>query len=247
MHTHTATARLTATITLTITDAGPVNPNPQALLRLCHLVSPALPVGAYAYSQGLEFAVHAGWVHDELSTLEWLRGLSGYAVGTLDLPVLARLHRAWMAADPAAVAHWNAQLLASRETHELRAEDAHLGRSLARVLLELNLPEASRWLQVDVSFATLFALAACRWQIAPSDALCGYLWSWSENQVLAAVKLVPLGQSAGQRLLHQLIESMPGIAERALQLTDDEIGTRAVSQALASSLHESQYTRLFRS
>ena len=224
-----------------------MNPDPHALLRLCHLVSPALPVGAYAYSQGLEFAVHAGWVHDELSTLEWLRGLSQYAVGTLDLPLLARLHRAWMAADPAAVARWNGQLLASRETLELRAEDAHLGRSLARVLLELNLPEASRWLHIDVSFATLFALAATRWQIALSDALCGYLWAWSENQVLAAVKLVPLGQSAGQRLLHQLIESMPEIAERALQLSDDEIGISAVSQSLASSLHESQYTRLFRS
>ena len=71
--------------------------NPHALLRLCHLVSPALPVGAYAYSQGLEFAVHAGWVTDESSTLEWLQGLSSHAIGTLDLPILLRLHRAWCA------------------------------------------------------------------------------------------------------------------------------------------------------
>jgi urease accessory protein len=218
-----------------------------ALLHLCHLVSPALPIGAYAYSQGLEYAVDAGWVHDEQSTLEWLGGLSRHALGTLDLPILARLHRAWCADDPPAVSHWSRQLLASRETSESRAEDVHLGGSLARVLVELRLTEASRWLDVDVSFATPFALAACRWNIASADTLCGYLWAWSENQVLASVKLVPLGQSAGQRMLHRLIDSMPGIVERALCLSDEDIGISTVSQTMASSLHESQYTRLFRS
>src|SRR5580704_5831426 len=90
--------------------------NPRALLRLCHLVSAALPIGAYAYSQGLEFAVEAGWVHDEASALDWLQGLSSHSVGTLDLPILARLHRAWCLDDTAMLAYWNAQLLAARET-----------------------------------------------------------------------------------------------------------------------------------
>jgi urease accessory protein len=218
-----------------------------ALLRLCHLVSPALPVGAYAYSQGLEYAVHAGWITDEAGALNWLQGLSRHTMGTLDLPILSRLHHAWSNDDLPGVKRWNSQLLASRETCELRAEDIHLGRSLARVLLELNLSEAHGWLVADVSFAGMFALATARWQIAATDALGGYLWAWSENQVLAAVKLVPLGQSAGQRMLHRLIESMPQIVERALRVGDDEICISAVSQALASSLHESQYTRLFRS
>jgi urease accessory protein len=221
--------------------------DPHALLRLCHLVSPALPVGAYAYSQGLEYAVHAGWVTDEASALEWLRGLSRCGIGTLDLPVLLRLQRGWIVTDVSAVRRWNTHLLAARETSELRAEDVHLGQSLARVLVELKLSEASCWCQTEVSFATLFALAAARWHIALADALRGYLWTWSENQVLAAVKLVPLGQSAGQRMLHQLIESMPGIVDRAQHLGDDEICTSVVSQVLASALHESQYTRLFRS
>ena len=224
-----------------------LNSDPHALLRLCHLVSPALPVGAYAYSQGLEYAVHAGWVVDEASSLDWLRGLSRHAIGTLDLPILLRLHRAWSAADPQAVGQWNAQLIAGRESSELRAEDIHLGRSLARVLIELGLTDAMEWIQADTGFATMFSLAAVRWRIDDTDALRGYLWAWSENQVLAAVKLVPLGQSAGQRLLHRLIEDMPSIVERALQLADNEIGVSCVSQALASSLHESQYTRLFRS
>jgi len=230
-----------------MSDNGASDRDPQALLRLCHLVSPALPVGAYAYSQGLEYAVQAGWVHDEASTLEWLQGMSHSSLGTLDLPILLRLHRAWSASDAPAVRHWNEQLIAARETAELRAEEQHLGLALARVLIELEIGEAGEWIEAVPAFATLFALAAVRWRIQAADALAGYLWAWSENQVLAAVKLVPLGQSAGQRLLHRLTRAMPGIVERARALGDDAIGVSTVSQALASALHESQYCRLFRS
>jgi urease accessory protein len=228
-------------------DGHPGDLDPLALLRLCHLVSPALPVGAYAYSQGLEYAVQAGWVRDEPTALEWLQGLARSGLGTLDLPILLRLHRAWSAPDSRAVHHWTAQLIASRETLEMRAEELHLGRALARVLVELEIGEAAEWQQAAPAFATLFSLAAVRWRIGARDALAGYLWAWSENQVLAAVKLVPLGQSAGQRLLHRLTEAMPGIVERAHSLGDEAIGVGALSQVLASALHESQYTRLFRS
>jgi urease accessory protein len=221
--------------------------HPHALLRLCHLVSPALPIGAYAYSQGLEYAVHAGWVCGEASSLEWLQGLSRHAIGTLDLPILLRLHRAWSDCDMERVRWWNARLIAARETCELRAEDVHLGRSLARVLVELRIADAFDWQRAESSFAAMFSLAAVRWQIEPLDALRGYLWSWTENQVLAAVKLVPLGQSAGQRLLDCAIEAMPLIVESAGLLQDDEIGVGGMRQAIASSLHESQYSRLFRS
>jgi urease accessory protein len=230
-----------------MSDNGAADRDPRALLRLCHLVSPALPVGAYAYSQGLEYAVQAGWVHDETSTLEWLQGLSSSSVGTLDLPILLRLHRAWSTSDRSAVRHWNAQLMAARESAELRAEERHLGTALARVLIELEIGEAGEWIEAAPAFATLFALAAVRWHIKADDALAGYLWAWSENQVLAAVKLVPLGQSAGQRLLHRLTDAMPIILERARTLADDAIGVSTVSQVIASALHESQYSRLFRS
>jgi urease accessory protein len=228
-------------------DIGASDRDPHALLRLCHLVSPALPVGAYAYSQGLEYAVHAGWVHDEASTLDWLQGLSANAIGTLDLPILLRLYRAWSVSDLPAVRHWSAQLLAARETSELRAEELHLGRALARVLVELEIGEAGEWQQAAPTFATLFSLAAVRWRIDAADALRGYLWAWSENQVLAALKLVPLGQSSGQRLLHRLTAAMPGIIERAQTLGDEAIGVGTMSQAFASALHETQYSRLFRS
>jgi len=212
-----------------------------------HLASPALPIGAYAYSQGLEYAVDAAWVTDEGTTLEWLQGLSRHAVGTLDLPVLRRLYDAWTSNDSGALRHWNDVLIASRETLESRAEERHLGRALARVLVTLGVAEASGWLEQDAALCTLFSLAAVRWRIRAPDVLGGYLWAWTENQVLAAVKLVPLGQSAGQRLLQSLIAEMPGITHRALAVKDHEIGVGTVSQALASALHECQYSRLFRS
>ena len=239
--------RKPAPTTAAASTATSTERDPHALLRLCHLVSPALPVGAYAYSQGLEYAVHAGWVHDEATTLEWLQGLSAAGIGTLDLPILLRLHAAWSSDDQSAVRRWNAQLIAARESAELRAEERHLGAALARVLVELAISEAGDWQQAAPAFATLFSLAAVRWRIEAGDTLRGYLWAWSENQVLAAVKLVPLGQSAGQRLLHRLTAAMPAIVERAQALEDDAMGVGTVSQALASALHESQYTRLFRS
>jgi len=232
---------------MTSTDTEPPDADPHALLRLCHLVSPALPVGAYAYSQGLEYAVHAGWVRDEHGALDWLQGLSRHAVGRLDLPLLSRLYRAWSSGDGAAVQSWNAWLIAARETSELRAEELHLGRALARVLVQLQIPEAAPWIAAASAYATLFSLAAVRWRIRATDTLRGYLWSWTENQVLCAVKLVPLGQSAGQRLLHRLTGAMPEIIAAAQALPDAAIGNAAAAQLLASALHEQQYTRLYRS
>ncbi len=217
------------------------------LLRLLHLVSPVLPLGAYAYSQGLEYAVHAGWVDDERTAEQWLHGLSRGAVGTLDLPVLARLHRAWRRADLDAVRRWSAELRAARESAELRAEERHLGRALARVLVELGIDEAAQWNDDRATWATLFSLAAVRWQIGEPETLAGYLWAWGENQVLAAIRLVPLGQSAGQWVLRALSDAIPEIVRQALGITDEAIAISTPAQALACSLHEVQYTRLFRS
>jgi len=218
-----------------------------ALLRLLYLASPALPVGAYAYSQGLEYAISASWVFDEESTFDWLQGIARRGVGSLDLPILLRLHRAWLRGEENQICRWTVRLIASRETKELRTEDLHLGRALARILAGLGMVEAQAWEQANPAFATLFALASARWNISEREGLCGYLWSWSENQVLAAVRLVPLGQSAAQRLLHRLIEAIPGLVDRAHMVEDDEIGSSAISQVMASALHETQYTRLFRS
>ncbi|MFT3905092.1 MAG: urease accessory UreF family protein [Steroidobacteraceae bacterium] len=206
-----------------------------------------MPVGAYAYSQGLEYAVEAGWVRDEATTHEWLQGLMRHSLAQLDLPLLIRLLSAAGARDGAALRSWNARLLASRETQELRDEDRQLGRALCRVLIDLQIPGAEAWRDTPAGYATQYALACAHWQISERAALAGYTWSWLENQVLAAVKLVPLGQSAGQRLLHALALQIEACVVVAQAVGDADIGIGGVMQGLASAAHESQYTRLFRS
>ena len=219
-----------------------------ALLRLLQLVSPALPIGGYNFSQGLEYAIEAGWVHDEASALGWISGLMGASIGTLDVPVLRRLHEAWSSNDIEAVDRWSRFLIASRETSELRAEDRHLGRSLAKVLAEVSVPNARDWqTRSDATFATTFSLGCTHWHVGADQCAWGYLWAWAENQVLAAIKTVPLGQSAGQRMLDTLIAQIPQVARDAATLEDENIGSAAPMHLIASAAHETQYTRLFRS
>jgi len=222
------------------------------LLRLLHLASPALPIGAFHFSQGLEYAVECGWVKDEATALDWIDGLASASLGTLDLPVLARLHAAWRQDATQDVLRWNAFLIASRETEELRAEDRHLGSALLRVLIELELsteifPLNAANTPPGVSHATAFAFACARWNVEPEACSMTYAWAWVENQVLAAVKLVPLGQSAAQRMLHALCARIPLLVERALKLADSDIGISAALSAVASGRHETQYSRLFKS
>ena len=217
-------------------------------LRLWQLISPALPVGAYAYSAGLETAVDRGWVGDRAGFEAWAGGQLRHALTALDVPVLGRLAAAWQAGDEAGAAAWSRWLLASRETAELRAEDRHLGRALARLLADLGEPRARGWEgDGDVTWAAMFALAAAAWDIPPEAAARGYLWAWLENQVAAAVKLVPLGQSAGQQALSRLAEDIDPAVAAGLALDDADIGAGTPGLALASCWHETQYTRLFRS
>jgi urease accessory protein len=217
------------------------------LLRLLHLASPALPIGGFHFSQGLEYAVECGWVSDEASALDWIGGIARKSVGTLDLPLVVRLHAAWSEQNLEQVRHWSDRLIAARETNELRAEDRHLGSSLARILIDLNIAASTEIAKESTSFGSMFALACVRSGASAAEAVSAYLWVWAENQTLAAVKLVPLGQSAGQRILHSLLPQLDSIAAAALHVSDSEIGTSALMQFFASARHETQYTRLFRS
>ena len=217
-------------------------------LRLLQLCSPMLPIGAYAYSQGMEFAVSAGWVKDESTAADWIQGLLKNALLNLDLPILSRIYKAWQAGDENAVLHWNNYLYASRESAELRAEDRQLAQALARLLMDLGFSKAHSWIEYPKAcFLSLFSLGAVNWQISLEDASRGYLWMWAENQTLSAIKLVPLGQTAGQKILSTVAEIIPGIVRSGLELDEDSIGFIAPGQAMASALHETQYTRLFRS
>jgi urease accessory protein len=218
------------------------------LLRLLQLASPSLPIGGYTYSQGMEWAVESGWIRDLSDVQAWLSDLLKWNLAQLDLPLLLRLQAAATARNLAALAAWTDQLLASRETAELRAEETNRGRALADLLVALGLPGAADWRpQLARSQAAGFAFAAAVWQIEPGAAATGYAWTWLEGLVLAAVKIIPLGQTQGQRVLLCLADEIPGALERARTLDDGAIGAASPALAIASMRHETQYTRLFRS
>ncbi|WP_455205633.1 urease accessory protein UreF [Kaarinaea lacus] len=219
-----------------------------AKLRLLQLTSPTLPIGAYSYSQGLEYAVDANWIDDETSAKQWIIGLLKNNIGYLDLPCLLRLYQAWMDHNEQAVQHWNQFVLASRESFELKKEDKDLGAHLQTLLTELEVPQSQNWAQpTAVSYLTMFSLAASHWRISYQDSLTGFTWAWCENQVAAAIKSIPLGQTAGQRILSEAITIIPHVVDNALQLQEHEIGAIAPAFAIGSALHETQYSRLFRS
>jgi urease accessory protein len=226
--------------------------SPLALVRLLQLTSPALPVGAYTYSQGLEWAVESGRIADETSAGEWIADLLTHGIGRFEAPLLARLMTAWAGSDPAEVGRLDADFLASRESAELRAESLQMGFSLKRLLADLRDPLLTPMRDIladwpEVAFPTVWAGIAAAWRIAPQDAVSGYLWSWAENQVMAALKAVPLGQAAGQRLLAELGARVPGVADTAMQLPEAAWSNFTPGFALCCVKHETQYSRLFRS
>jgi urease accessory protein len=222
-----------------------------ALARLLQLASPALPVGAYSYSQGLEAAVEAGLVRDAASARAWIGDVLAYAVARLEAPVWWRLQAAWSASDAARVAYWNDVFLGTRESAELRAESLQMGYSLQRLLFELGAFDEISLTQLrgvaDITFPAAFAFAVAKWEIPARSALIAYLWAWLENQVMAALKSVPLGQTDGQRLLLSLANLLPGIADQACAAADDDLCNFAPGFAILCSRHETQYSRLFRS
>lgn len=221
--------------------------DPLALMGLMQLVSPALPIGAFAWSQGLESAFELGWVNDEQSLRQWLSGVLEDGLTPCELPVLARLHAAWSNEDRASLQYWNDWLQANRETAELAEEDLRLGQALARLLGDLDMLPASGWLPQRPAYVTLFAWLAYRRQIARDDAQLGFAWAWLENQLAAACKALPLGQTAAQRIIEQLRPELARAVEAANRLVDADMGPVLPGLALASALHETQYSRLFRS
>ena len=217
-------------------------------LRLYQLTSPTLPIGGFTYSQGLEWAVEAQWVHNEETLESWVASMLQHSIASLELPVLLRLQRAFSEEDQMTVKRWCQYLIASRETSELRKEELQRGAALVRLLpnLDINIPAG---MEKTVASSQLcgIALAAEQWAINSEKSLVGYCWSWLENTVMAGVKLVPLGQTQGQKILYRLSERVPTAVEQALATNDGDVGSCTPALAIASSCHENQYTRLFRS
>ncbi len=237
-------------------SSDPIALGPQALVSLMRLSSPALPIGGFSYSQGLETAIDCGWVKAEADVLEWLQALLDANIGRFDAPLCLALCQAVAGGDIERAKALHQRWLASRETAELLAESLQMGQSLLQMLAGLEL---DGWARDQVSalrsstepcaLPFAWALAARAFQLDPRAALAAWLWSWLENQVMAAIKAVPLGQQAGQRLFSAL---QPGIAEvleraPALAADDDQWSNFAPGFAIASARHETQYSRLFRS
>jgi urease accessory protein len=222
-----------------------------ALVRLLHLASPALPIGAYSYSQGLEWVVAANIVHDAGSAERWLGDVLECVIAHGEAPAAWRMLQSSSRSDWDRFCEWNTWFLVSRETAELRAETAQMGAALFKLAVELELIDASTLSRLSETatwtLPAAYALASAGFAIDAADALTAYLWSWLENQVLAAMKAVPLGQLAGQRLLRNLGQRIPAVVRNAQNTSDDDVASFAPGLAIASSRHETQYTRIFRS
>ncbi len=225
--------------------------NHVALLALLQLTSPALPVGAYSYSEGLETLIDRQLIINDNQLQLWLTAsLATGSIG-IEAAILLRAYRAWAGRDLDSLSYWNHWLSATRESYELQQQNWQMGRSLLKLMRDLQPQEY--WAELETTlgencnFAIVFALAVAEGKMDERTMLMGYLYSWASNLVSAGVKLIPLGQTDGQRLLQQLGAPLVAAVDRALMLPDEDLFSCNWGLALASMTHETQYSRLFRS
>ena len=231
---------------------------PASLLQLIWLASPALPVGGFSYSEGLEAAISRAQaapeniapdsVNDWL--VNWLSDQLQLMLARGDLAVIAQVIPAWRSGDAHRVTQLNDWLLQTRETSELRAQAEQMGRSLCNWLRNhdgMDAAQLAHCEQLPPTYPVAFALAAAQLDAGVRDCLLTYAFGWAENMVQAAIKSVPLGQTAGQRILARLSQAIPSAVQAAIDLPDDERQAFSPMLAILSAQHETQYSRLFRS
>jgi len=227
--------------------------NPDELCQALHLASPALPIGSFSYSQGLETAFDLALIRNEEDAFTWIFDGLTEIIGRCDAPVVAFIHRACRSRLPndalSEIAYWNSWFLASRESMELRRETEQMGWSLLQLAHSLNwITPVARTNELEpVAFPTAFALSASGLALTETTTLTAFCFSWLEAQVAAAVKLVPLGQTAGHRILNQCRTNVPMVVHTAANTIPEDLSSWAPMLGILSARHESQYSRLFRS
>jgi urease accessory protein len=228
-------------------------------LDALHLASASLPIGGFAYSQGLEQACHLGNVHDAVSAQTWIEDYLLLVLSRQEMPWWIAVYRASLQRDWSAVRDATNTLCALRETAELRLESRQMGHAFVRLYDQWlghgndacaadsgTLPsELALLLQADYTAA--HAVLCSARQMPITSAMTAWLWSWLDNQVLAAVKLVPLGQRDGQRVLHEIKPKISEAVEIAMATPTSNAGSAPIGLVMASTQHETQYARLFRS
>ncbi len=224
--------------------------NGLARVRLLQMTSQAFPIGGYSHSYGLEAAVESALVRDEASLQTWITGVLAYSIGKYEIPLLHQMSDAWLALDSMGLSRLNERFLAARESAEMRSATVQTGFSMRSLLAAL--PELPDFLQDTLrglhepTLPCVWSGAAAAWAIPASDSAAAYLWSWAENQVLVGMKTVPMGQSAGQRVLLKIGGQIAELAEHESSM-NDALSNFAPGLAIQCARHETQYSRLFRS
>jgi urease accessory protein len=222
-----------------------------ARMRLLQIASQAIPIGGYSHSHGLEAAIETGFIRDEASVQQWITDVLLFSMGSYELPSLMAMGDAWIAEDFGALGRLNHEFLSSRESAELRGATVQMGFSMRELLAVLpDLPSTLiKTLQMmeEPSLPCVWSGAAAAWSITSSDSAAAYLWSWAENQVLVAIKSVPIGQSSGQRVLLNIGWQIARLAQQWPSKQANMDSNFAPGLAILSSQHETQYSRLFRS
>ena len=239
----TRATRTATVITVTPTD----DVSAQSLLQLIWLASPALPVGGFSYSEGVEAAVEWAGIDTEPRAAEWISDQLHLSFARGDLAVCAQAIAAWSAGDMPRIRALNDWVMATRESAEFLLQTEQMGRSFVEWLKLHHADTAEVFAELGASYPVAFAFAASRAGATAHDGCLAFAFGWAENMVAAAVKAVPLGQSAGQRILGRLAQEIPDAVTRAMALGDNERQAFAPLLAVLSARHETQYSRLFRS
>ena len=223
--------------------------NNQRLLRLLQLASPLLPVGGYSYSEGLESLISQGIIHDRVTLQAWIQRELQVGAVRVETAIMDRAYLAGLEPNLERLQYWNQWLSAARETEELRQQSWQMGGSLTKLAIKLTpeLRDLISEINQHCNYAIAFGIIAQSWQIDRSTTIAAYLHSWVTNYLGAGVKLIPLGQTAGQQILWELQSEIAVLTQTIPDLADDDLYACSWGLSLASMQHETLYSRLFRS